>query len=175
MVPLRGSWVSLASESFDVTVNVGGEIFTFPFLWLHEEGPAEISVTQQGTSSISSNPYTRFVGTAPAGTHVLATSEYGSADLEVGESGEFSLKVVQRRPRRVHLPDHSEDQPRVLRRHLLLHVELEPRSRGVHDPPVQHRVRVGGTMGEVLRNGDSGNGDPRLQRLRVGGRGRGVG
>ncbi len=82
-----------AGESFNVTVNVGDETFTFPFLWLHEGGSGEISVTQQGTSSTSSSPYTRFVGTAPAGTHVLATSEYGSADLEVGESGEFNLKV----------------------------------------------------------------------------------
>jgi len=81
-------------EPFDITVTVGDDTFTFSFVWLQEEGlTGEISVVQEGTSSNSSSPYTRFVGTAPAGTHVLATSAYGSADLEVGESGEFSLKV----------------------------------------------------------------------------------
>lgn len=78
-------------EPFDVDVTVGDEAFTFSFLWLYDS--TEFAVHQEGTSSSSSSPYTRFIGTAPAGTHVLATSAYGSADLEVAESGEFNLKV----------------------------------------------------------------------------------
>lgn len=83
-----------ANEAFPITLTVGEESFDFSFTWYQEEGAtAGLSVTQEGTSSSSASPYTRFVGTAPAGTHILATSQYGSADLEVGESGEFSLKV----------------------------------------------------------------------------------
>jgi len=82
-------------DGFPVTVTVGDEVFTFSFVWLPAPGGSdvEVKVTQHGTSSESANPYTQFVGTAPAGTQVLATSAYGSADLVVGESGEFSLKV----------------------------------------------------------------------------------
>ncbi len=80
-------------EPFDVNVTVGDESFAFSFLWLFDDTTGEFSVTQEGTSSSSASPYTRFIGTGPAGTHVLATSEYGAADLEVGESGEFNLKV----------------------------------------------------------------------------------
>ena len=85
-----------AGEGFPVTVTVGDEVFHFTFVWLQPgEGGDEIEVTvaQVGTTSESKTPYTQFVGTAPQGTHVLATSEYGSADLEVGESGEFTLKL----------------------------------------------------------------------------------
>lgn len=85
-----------AGEGFPVTVTVGDEVFHFTFVWLQPgEGGEEIEVTvaQVGTASESKSPYTQFVGTAPQGTHVLATSAYGSADLEVGESGEFTLKL----------------------------------------------------------------------------------
>lgn len=84
-----------AGEGFPVTVTVGDRVFTFTFVWLSAPGggDSEVEVTQVGTTSESKTPYTQFVGTAPPGTHVLATSAYGSADLEVGESGEFSLKV----------------------------------------------------------------------------------
>lgn len=83
-----------ANEAFPISVTVGEESFDFSFTWYQEAGATfELNVAQEGTSSSSASPYTRFVGTAPVGTHVLATSQYGSADLEVGESGEFSLKV----------------------------------------------------------------------------------
>lgn len=80
---------------FPVTVTVGEEEFSFTFKWLFEAPveDVEVKVSQVGTSSTSKTPYTQFMGNAPAGTRVLATSQYGSADLEVGESGEFSLKV----------------------------------------------------------------------------------
>jgi len=95
-----GVWFEGApsGEAFPVTVTVGDEVFRFTFVWLQpgEGGGEEIEITvaQVGTTSDSKNPYTQFVGTAPQGTHVLATSEYGAADLEVGESGEFSLKLL---------------------------------------------------------------------------------
>jgi hypothetical protein len=79
-------------EAFPITVTVGDQTFDFSFLWLYD-GTVEVSVTQEGTTSDSASPYTRFVGTAPAGTTLVATSAYGSADLVVGESGEFSFKV----------------------------------------------------------------------------------
>jgi len=85
-----------AGEGFPVTVTVGDEVFQFTFAWLQPGvggDEIEVTVAQVGTSSEAKSPYTQFVGTAPQGTHVLATSAYGSADLEVGESGEFTLKV----------------------------------------------------------------------------------
>ena len=95
-----GLWFEGArsGEAFPVTVTVGDEVFHFTFVWLQPgegEGGEEIEVTaaQVNTTSNSPNPYTKFIGTAPQGTHVLATSEYGAADLEVGESGEFELKL----------------------------------------------------------------------------------
>jgi hypothetical protein len=83
------------AQEFPVTVTVGDEVFDFTFKWLFEPAADEVEtkVSQVGTSSNSKTPYTQFIGTAPKGTHVVATSEYGSADLEVGASGEFSLKV----------------------------------------------------------------------------------
>ena len=94
-----GIWFEGAptGDGIPVTVTVGDEVFHFTFVWLQpgEGGGDEIEVTvaQVGTTSEAKNPYTQFVGTAPKGTHVLATSGYGSADMEVGESGEFTLKV----------------------------------------------------------------------------------
>jgi hypothetical protein len=79
-------------EAFPITVTVGDQTFDFSFLWLFD-GTIEVAVHQEGTTSDSASPYTRFVGTAPAGTTLIATSAYGSADHVVGESGEFSLKV----------------------------------------------------------------------------------
>lgn len=100
----HGSWLlkvwfegQPAGEPFPITVMVGEQAFEFDFLWIHTEmspPPApSIGISQEGTSSNSKDPYTRFHGTAPAGTTIAAISEYGSADLTVGESGEFSLKV----------------------------------------------------------------------------------
>jgi hypothetical protein len=79
-------------EPFPITVTVGDQAFEFSFLWLFD-GTIEVSVHQEGTTSDSASPYTRFVGTGPAGTTLIATSAYGSADHVVGESGEFSFKL----------------------------------------------------------------------------------
>ena len=80
-------------EPFDITVAVGEETFTFPFVSVFELPPPPVTVSQVNTVSDSSSPFTQFVGTAPPGTHLLAKSSYGSNDAVVGESGEFSLKV----------------------------------------------------------------------------------
>ena len=54
----------------------------------NDEGPFLHSAV-----SDSPEPYAYFSGAADPGTIVAATSEYGSADLVVGESGEWTLKV----------------------------------------------------------------------------------
>jgi hypothetical protein len=79
-------------EAFPVMVTVGDESFTFAFTSLFD-GAIEFAVHQEGTSSSSASPYTRFIGTAAPGTHILVQSAYGSEDLEVGESGEFNFKL----------------------------------------------------------------------------------
>jgi hypothetical protein len=78
-------------DPFEITVDVAGEEFVFSFVSLFEK--ESLSVTQVNTTSDSSSPYVRFIGTGPVGTQLLAQSSYGSADLVIGESGEFSLKV----------------------------------------------------------------------------------
>lgn len=79
-------------EPFDIEVTVGDEVFVFQFVSVFEL-PWELVVNQVNSVSDSKNPYVHFTGTAPPGTHLLAQSEYGAHDIEVGESGEFSLKL----------------------------------------------------------------------------------
>ena len=79
-------------EPFEITVTVGDEIFTFPFVAIFED-QWPLVVHQVNTVSDSKNPYVLFEGTAAPGTHLLAQSEYGAHDIVVGESGEFSLKL----------------------------------------------------------------------------------
>ena len=80
-------------DPFEVAVEVADEKFSFTFVSMFEEEQGLLSVSQVNTTSESSSPYVRFVGTGPAGTQLLAQSSYGSADMTIGESGEFSLKV----------------------------------------------------------------------------------
>lgn len=79
-------------EAFPVSVTVGDTSFTFSFTARFDD-TVEFTVRQEGTSSSSASPYTRFIGTAAPGTRLVAQSAYGSDDLEVGESGEFNLKL----------------------------------------------------------------------------------
>jgi hypothetical protein len=80
-------------EPFEITVAVGDETFEFGFVSTYQAPSLPLSISQVNTVSDSPSPFVQFVGTAPSGTHLLAQSEYGSHDIVVGESGEFSLKI----------------------------------------------------------------------------------
>ena len=80
-------------DPFQITLDVAGETFLFNFVSIHEPEELPLTVTQLNSTSESSSPYVRFVGTGPVGTHLLAQSSYGSSDIVIGESGEFSLKL----------------------------------------------------------------------------------
>jgi hypothetical protein len=84
-------------QPFPVTVMVGAETFVFEFVSVYSPpvtpDPIPLAVTQINTQSDSPEPYVLFAGTAPVGTHLLARSEFGAHDLQVGESGEFELKL----------------------------------------------------------------------------------
>ncbi len=80
-------------EEFEILVDVAGTNFVFTFVSLFEKPQHPLSITQVNTSSESSSPYVQFIGTGPTGTGLLAQSAYGSEDLVIGESGEFSLKL----------------------------------------------------------------------------------
>ncbi len=89
-LPLTGA---PAGESFGVTISVGGAQYEFPFTCYWDPEHVEISAFQSYGSSDAAEPYDVFYGSAPAGTRVVATSEYGSADATAGEHGEWELKL----------------------------------------------------------------------------------
>ncbi|MCB2224966.1 MAG: hypothetical protein KQH83_12420, partial [Actinobacteria bacterium] len=78
-----------SNQYFPITAKIGEETFTFQFKWT-------------GTYTVTANQYygpinderkDKVYGTAPPGTHVIATSEYGSSDLTVGAEGEYWLHI----------------------------------------------------------------------------------
>jgi hypothetical protein len=81
-------------EPIAVRVRVNGDLHdTYQFTWLYDPAETEFTITQYNDVSDAPEPWTKFTGTAAPGTHILATSEWGSADVVVGDSGEYILKV----------------------------------------------------------------------------------
>jgi len=89
-VPFTGA---PAGETFGVTVTIGGTPYEFPFTCSWDPENVEITAFQSYGSSDAAEPYDVFYGSAPAGTPVVVTSEYGSADTTAGEHGEWEVKV----------------------------------------------------------------------------------
>jgi len=78
-----------SGEYFPITATVGSQVFTFQFKWT-------------GSYDVTANQYygpengerkDKVYGTAPPGTVVTATSDYGSSSLTVGDSGEYWLHI----------------------------------------------------------------------------------
>jgi len=57
------------------------------------EGSSQLSIHQYNSQSDSPEPWTKFYGDAEEGAVVTATSDYGSADMVVSETGEFRLEL----------------------------------------------------------------------------------
>jgi hypothetical protein len=76
---------------FPVTVEVGSSTFIYQFTWTYD--PANIPVTANQTYGSSANPVERFFGTAPPGTNVSITSEYGGASGVADSRGDWALEV----------------------------------------------------------------------------------
>ena len=80
-------------EPFEIIVRIGGETFEFVFVSLYEPQQQTLSISQVNSSSDSSSPYVRFIGSGPVGTQIVAQSSYGSQSATINESGEFGLKL----------------------------------------------------------------------------------
>jgi hypothetical protein len=81
-------------EPFPVTVTAAGREFGFEFTsWAPSLDDLEFTANQKYGSSDANPPYDKFFGTAPPGTSITITSEYGSADGYASEYGEYYIKV----------------------------------------------------------------------------------
>ncbi|MBT8213030.1 MAG: hypothetical protein KJN71_07775, partial [Acidimicrobiia bacterium] len=78
------------NEPFIVVVESGDNRAEFDFVW--NPAPVEFTVHQWNEASDSPEPYAKFYGTAEPGTVIVATSDYGSADM-VTSGSEWHLKV----------------------------------------------------------------------------------
>jgi hypothetical protein len=80
--------------------------FRGEFVWLFEEKkdepiddpkdepkPIEVTIHQYKGESDSPEPWEKFYDTAPAGTKIAITSEFGSAEGYAGSNGEYLVKV----------------------------------------------------------------------------------
>lgn len=96
-----GDWwleISFGSEpgaTFPVTVTTStGWSKTYTFSHLGETKPvAERPWTIDHKYAENHEPWTKFFGTGIPGTRISATSPYGSAETEIGKTGEWHLKV----------------------------------------------------------------------------------
>ena len=61
------------------------------FTYTYHPKPIEFTIHQYLVTS--GEGWEKFYGTAPPGTGIIAISDYGSADLRVGESGEYKLII----------------------------------------------------------------------------------
>ncbi|MBT8197650.1 MAG: hypothetical protein KJO84_04010 [Acidimicrobiia bacterium] len=75
---------------FVVVVEAGDDRAEFDFVW--DPAPVEFTVDLWNEASDSPEPYAKFYGTAEPGTVIVATSDYGSADM-VTEGSDWHLKV----------------------------------------------------------------------------------
>jgi len=78
-----------SNEYFPITAKVGSKTYTFQFKWT---GSYEVTAGQYYGPE-NDQRYDKVYGTAPPGTVVIATSEYGSSDMTVGDGGEYYLKI----------------------------------------------------------------------------------
>lgn len=95
-----GEWtlgVDFASEpgtTFGVTVSTStGWMKQYTFSHLGEPKPVTSDWTVNHMYVENHEPYTKFYGTGPVGTRIVASSEFGSSETEVGKNGEWYLKV----------------------------------------------------------------------------------
>ncbi len=78
-------------KTFPVTVkDAFGHKKVFEFT-SYSSGEVEFTINQKyGTNTM---PWEKFYGTATPGTHIVAVSDYGSADLKAADDGKYYLKV----------------------------------------------------------------------------------
>ena len=70
------------------------EAFRFTFTWHRPDTePIAITAHQHNEASDSPEPYAKFYGTAPPGTHVTARSEHGAAETTTNDNGEWLVKI----------------------------------------------------------------------------------
>ena len=86
---------STPGTTFPVTVTTStGWSKTYSFSHLGEvKEPVSKSWSIHQKYDVNHEPWTKFYGTGVPGTKVVATSPYGSADTEIGKTGEWYLKV----------------------------------------------------------------------------------
>lgn len=95
-----GEWalgIDFASEpgtTFGVTVSTStGWTKQYTFSHLGEPKPVTADWTINHKYVENHEPYTKFYGTGPIRTKIVASSEFGSSEAEVGKNGEWYLKV----------------------------------------------------------------------------------
>lgn len=92
---LRVDFASQPGTSFPVTVTTSTgwtETFTFTHIGLEKTETAR-DWTIHHKYAENHEPFTKFYGTGPAGTTIVATSQFGSAEAEIGKNGEWYLKL----------------------------------------------------------------------------------
>jgi hypothetical protein len=100
-IPPSGDWLlgigfdSAPGTSFPVTVTTStGWTKTYTFEHIgSKKTTASKDWTIVHAHTVSHEPYTKFYGTGPVGTRVVATSAFGSAETTVGKDGGWHLKV----------------------------------------------------------------------------------
>jgi hypothetical protein len=78
-----------SNQYFPITAQVGPNTYTFQFKWT---GSFEVSASQY-YGPVHDQRYDKVYGTAPPGTIVTTSSDYGSSDMVVGEGGDYYLKI----------------------------------------------------------------------------------
>jgi len=76
-------------EYFPITATVGSKVFTFQFKWT---GSYEVTASQYYGPE-HDQKYDKVYGTAPPGTIVTTSSDYGSSEMTVDSSGSYYLKI----------------------------------------------------------------------------------
>lgn len=92
---LEVGFSSAPGTTFPVTVTTStGWSKTYSFSHLGETNePVSKAWTINHKYATNQEPWTKFYGTGTPGTRITATSPYGSAETEVGKTGEWYLKV----------------------------------------------------------------------------------
>ena len=102
---LRLAFVDLPfDEPFSIEVTVGDTSFSFPFVSTHEPR-IPVTVEQLNDTSASRTPVAGFTGTAPTGSVISATSDFGSTEVAVDDSERWTLDLgLGGLPLRVEVP-----------------------------------------------------------------------
>jgi len=78
-----------SGKYFPITATIGSKVFTFQFKWT---GSYEVTASQYYGPE-HDQKYDKVYGTAPPGTIVTTTSDYGSSEMTVDSSSSYYLKI----------------------------------------------------------------------------------